>query len=72
MVGGRRGDRRVATGLMLTCVEPTYSGWPSTNGNSHALSRSSARLSIRSRLQMPRVARTYWSIGNSSCVCGFG
>jgi len=41
---------RIATGLMLTWVEPTYSGWPSTNRNSQALSRTRARLSISSRL----------------------
>ena len=47
--GGRR-VHRIATGFMLTWVEPTYSGWPSTNRNSRALSRTSARLSISSRL----------------------
>gem|GEM_PF-1409531 len=46
----------MATGLMLTWVEPTYKGWPNTNKNSQTLSRTSARLSISSKLYIPRLA----------------
>jgi hypothetical protein len=40
----------MATGLMLTWVEPLYSGWPSTNMNYFSVSAAWAALKVKSKV----------------------